>query len=72
MPLTKDRHPNSPIAGYELKRATLVSALVEGERSGPSSAFDFAEFLALKRMDELARNQTPAGSPRDRANRTRP
>lgn len=33
----------------EARLEALRSALVEGEESGPSSAFDFDEFLAAKR-----------------------
>lgn len=33
----------------EAKLATLRAALVEGERSGPSTPFDFGSFLEAKR-----------------------
>jgi len=47
-------HPNSAIVEYERKRALLISALVEGERSGPSIAFDFDAFIAAKRAEAAA------------------
>ncbi len=33
----------------ETKLAALRAALIEGENSGPSSAFDFEDFIARKR-----------------------
>jgi antitoxin ParD1/3/4 len=33
----------------EAKLAALRAALIEGEKSGPSEAFDFAAFIAKKR-----------------------
>jgi len=35
----------------EVKVTALRSALIEGERSGPATAFDFDAFLARKRTD---------------------
>jgi antitoxin ParD1/3/4 len=36
----------------EAKRSALHAALVEGEDSGPSTAFDFDSFIASKRQAE--------------------
>ena len=36
----------------EAKLAVLRAALIEGERSGPSDAFDFDDFIAQKRGAE--------------------
>ena len=33
----------------EVKLAALRTALIDGERSGPSTAFDFEAFIAAKR-----------------------
>lgn len=40
----------------EGRRAAIRSALIEGERSGPSTSFDFEAFLTRKR-----RERTPPG-----------
>ena len=48
------------LAGLELleereaKRAALIQALIDGENSGPSTPFDFDEFLAEKRRNYKA------------------
>jgi antitoxin ParD1/3/4 len=39
----------------EASMAALRSALVEGERSGPSTAFDFDDFIARRRAEAAAR-----------------
>ena len=36
----------------EVKLSALHAALVEGENSGPSTAFDFDRFIARKRKPE--------------------
>jgi antitoxin ParD1/3/4 len=36
----------------ETKLAALRAALIEGERSGPSTSFDFEGFIARKRTKE--------------------
>ena len=37
------------------KLTALREALIEGEESGPSADFDFAEFLARKRAEHVAK-----------------
>ncbi len=37
---------------HELKTAALREALIEGEKSGPSTPFDFDDFVAGKRRDK--------------------
>jgi antitoxin ParD1/3/4 len=39
----------------EAKLSALRAALVEGENSGPSTAFDFDRFIAHKRKAESSR-----------------
>jgi antitoxin ParD1/3/4 len=38
----------------EAKLASLRAALIEGENSGPSTPFDFDDFISRKRATELA------------------
>jgi antitoxin ParD1/3/4 len=39
----------------EARLAALRGALIEGEESGPSTPFDFDEFIAEQRKDEALR-----------------
>jgi antitoxin ParD1/3/4 len=40
------------LEGQEIQLRALREALIEGERSGPSTSFDFDAFLARKRAGE--------------------
>jgi hypothetical protein len=45
--------------------AALRAALIEGEKSGPSTPFDFDDFIARKRETELPTPHIPPSSPRN-------
>ena len=56
----------------EAKLSALRAALVEGEDSGPSTAFDFDRFIARKRKAESSATIEGCCGPRPRAQKNPP